>query len=244
MKKFLVILLIVVVCGIIGFSFWYGKTNEPEPQNEAASFTLDVSDFKKDLEGHETLTEWIKEYTDNITAYSGRTASIENELGDFMTQEQKEEMLALEERIKSVATIAEQREAMQRFDSILEEINNYRYTQEQALLAEQAAVQSQPQWQEPNYEGYTDSYGFKNQGVVYWNDTRYTWYSQNVLPGGGLDIPGRHVGGDDLIYDGDGYIVVASSDHAYGTTVETPFGQGKVYDTGCDSGTIDIYTNY
>lgn len=84
-----------------------------------------------------------------------------------MTQEQKEEMLALEERIKSVATIAEQREAMQRFDSILEEINNYRYTQEQALLAEQAAVQSQPQWQEPNYEGYTDSYGFKNQGVVY-----------------------------------------------------------------------------
>lgn len=179
---------------------------------------------------------------DNINAYSGRTASIENELGDFITQEQNDEMRALEEKIKNATTIAEQEEAMQRFDTILEEINNYRYAQ--VVLAEQTAAQSQSQWQESSYEGYTSSNSFKNQGVVYWNDTRYTWYSQNVLPGGGLDIPGRHVGGDDFIYDGDGYIVVASSDYAYGTTVETPFGQGKVYDTGCDSGTIDIYTNY
>lgn len=162
-----------------------------------------------------------------------------------MTQEQENEMLALEEQIKSVATIAGQKEAMQKFDSILEEINNERYAQEQALLAEQlAAESSQSQRQESSHEEYTSSNNFKSQGVVHWNDTRYTWYSQNVLPGGGLDIPGRHVGGDDFIYDDDEYIVIASSDHAYGTVVETPFGQGKVYDTGCDSGTIDVYTNY
>lgn len=96
-----------------------------------------------------------------------------------MTQDQENEMLALEEQIKSVATISEQKEAMQKFDSILEEINNERYAQEQALLAKQLATQSsesqsQPQRQESNYEGYTSSNNFKSQGVVHWNDTRYT----------------------------------------------------------------------
>ena len=103
---------------------------------------------------------------------------------------------------------------------------------------------------EPSYNGgYSgDPYGFKAAGVVYGDDgTRYTWYSQNALPGGGLtelNNNGRHVNDDGFVCDGDGYISVASSDHPIGTVVETPFGEGKVYDTGCSSGTIDIYTNY
>lgn len=95
---------------------------------------------------------------------------------------------------------------------------------------------------------YVSVSDFKYIGVIYGDDgTRYTWYSQNVLPGGGLtelNNNGRHVGKDNLIYDGDGYIAVASSDYAKGTIVKTPFGFGKVYDCGCDSGTIDIYTNF
>lgn len=93
--------------------------------------------------------------------------------------------------------------------------------------------------------GYTND--FKSAGVVYENGTRYTWYSQNVLPGGGLDelnSNGRHVDDDGYIRDGDGYIAVASSDHSQGDIVDTPWGQGKVYDSGCDSGTIDIYMNF
>ena len=134
-------------------------------------------------------------------------------------------------------TIAEQKEAIEKFDSILEDINTYRSHVEAELLAEQEQVQ------EPDYYGGSTA-SFKNQGVIYWNGMRYTWYSQNVLPGGGLNIPGRHVGENDLIYDGDQYIVVASSDYGYGTVVDTPFGAGKVYDSGCASGTIDIYTNF
>ena len=83
---------------------------------------------------------------------------------------------------------------------------------------------------------------------MYDGDTRYTWYSQNVLPGGGLtelNSNGRHVDeATGFIMDGDGYIAVASSDHPHGAVVDTPWGPGKVYDEGCDSGTIDIYTDF
>lgn len=82
------------------------------------------------------------------------------------------------------------------------------------------------------------------KGVVYFNGHRETYYSQKVLPGGGLNIPGRHVAEDGTIRDADGYICVASSDLAWGTVVETSLGPGKVYDSGCASGTIDIYTDW
>lgn len=83
-----------------------------------------------------------------------------------------------------------------------------------------------------------------SKGVVYFNGHRETYYSQKVLPGGGLNIPGRHVAEDGTIRDADGYICVASSDYPRGTIVETSLGTGKVYDTGCASGTIDIYTDW
>lgn len=81
-------------------------------------------------------------------------------------------------------------------------------------------------------------------GVVYFNGHRETYYSQRVLPGGGLDIPGRHVASDGTIRDANGYICVASSDYPKGTIVETSLGTGMVYDSGCASGTIDIYTDW
>lgn len=84
----------------------------------------------------------------------------------------------------------------------------------------------------------------KSKGVVYFNGHKETWYSQKVLPGGGLKIPGRHVDSRGLVCDGDGYICVASSDYKKGTIVETSLGTGKVYDSGCSSGTIDIYCDW
>lgn len=81
-------------------------------------------------------------------------------------------------------------------------------------------------------------------GVVYYNGHRETYYSQRVLPGGGLSIPGRHVASDGTIRDANGYICVASSDYPKGTIVETSLGTAMVYDSGCASGTIDIYTDW
>ena len=84
----------------------------------------------------------------------------------------------------------------------------------------------------------------RSKGVVYYNGHRETWYSQKVLPGRGLKIPGRHVDSRGLVCDGNGYICVASSDLAKGTIVETSLGTGKVYDCGCPENTIDIYCDW
>ena len=86
----------------------------------------------------------------------------------------------------------------------------------------------------------------RTQGVIYDGDYRYTWYSQRVLPGGGLEIDGRHVSDEGYVVDADERIVVASSDLARGTELDVPFGSGKavVLDTGCASGTIDVYTDF
>ena len=84
----------------------------------------------------------------------------------------------------------------------------------------------------------------KDKGVNYFNGHRETYYSQRVLPGHGLNIPGRHVASDGTIRDGNGYLCVASSDYPKGTVVQTSLGTAIVYDTGCASGTIDIYTDW
>lgn len=95
------------------------------------------------------------------------------------------------------------------------------------------------------YEASTNKFS-KSKGAIHYEDHKETYYSQNVLPGTSLNIPGRHVAEDGTVRDGDGYICVAanSSYLSKGTVVKTSMGPAKVYDTGCASGIIDIYTNW
>lgn len=82
---------------------------------------------------------------------------------------------------------------------------------------------------------------FLVQGIVNWNGYMFTYYSQSVLPGGGLSIPGRHVNASGYVSDGDGYIVLAGS-APKGTVYDTPFGyQGKIYDRGTSGNHLDVY---
>ena len=86
----------------------------------------------------------------------------------------------------------------------------------------------------------------RSRGAQYFDGHKETYYSENVLPGVGLNIPGRHVAEDGTIRDGEGYISVAA-DPSYlsrGSVVMTSMGPAKVYDTGCAYGTIDIYVNW
>ena len=111
------------------------------------------------------------------------------------------------------------------------------------------------EWYEPVYyydwQSIDESDGispaeFQWLGVVEDGGVTYTWYSENVLSGGGLDdlnSNGRWSDGS-FVRDGDGYIAVASSDYENGTVVDTPWGEAKVYDTGCESGKIDVYTSF
>ena len=94
---------------------------------------------------------------------------------------------------------------------------------------------------------FDNEYGISLENMaLYYNDHKETYYSQNVLPGEMLEIPGRHVAFDGTIRDEDGYICVACDYdyYAYGEIVETSIGWGKVYDTGCAYGTVDIYTDW
>lgn len=89
--------------------------------------------------------------------------------------------------------------------------------------------------------GFISLDDFLFQGVVYANGYKFTYYSQSVLPGGGLSIPGRHVNANGYVCDGDGYIVAAGS-LAMGSVVPTPFGaSAKIYDRGTTGNHIDIY---
>lgn len=84
----------------------------------------------------------------------------------------------------------------------------------------------------------------KSAGKIIYNGHIETWYSQRVLPGGGLNIPGRHVASDGTIRDKDNYICVASDTLPKGSTIMTSLGMGKVYDTGVGHSGIDIYTDW
>lgn len=101
-------------------------------------------------------------------------------------------------------------------------------------------------YEEEYVETYSTTYSpeyLMNMGVVYDGGWRYTWYSEKVLPGSGLNIPGRWSDGN-FVRDGEGYICVASEDFAKGTVLETPWGTAKVYDCGCAHGTIDMYVSW
>ena len=105
------------------------------------------------------------------------------------------------------------------------------------------------------YEQY-DSYAiysakyFCEMGEIYWGGWKWTWYSERVLPGGGLHIPGRYTDDyDGYVRDADGYICLASDDYGRGTVIDTPFGSpGKVYDQisedGRYSGCLDVYVGW
>ena len=91
---------------------------------------------------------------------------------------------------------------------------------------------------------YSASY-LKQMGVITWNNYRWTWYSQKVLPGGGLNIPGRHVDENGYVCDENDRICLASGFVDKGTVVSTPFGkEGCVYDYCATANTYDVYTNF
>ena len=125
--------------------------------------------------------------------------------------------------------------------------------------AERTAVTTEETTGEINAEGYgwvclqysapyhiMDEHLTRENGSIRCFGHRETWYSTNEAAGKATarEIPGKHVADDGTIRDENGYICVASSDLAFYSIVMTSVGPGKVYDTGCSSGTVDVYTNW
>ena len=93
-----------------------------------------------------------------------------------------------------------------------------------------------------------DAPDLRSMGVVSDGENTFTWYSENVLPGGGLhdlNNNGRTTNDEGFVTDGDGYIAIASPDESIpiGTEVDTPWGTAKVYDYN-PGDSWDVYTGW
>lgn len=124
-------------------------------------------------------------------------------------------------------------------EPVLEEIVTTAAIEEEPVVERQIEIYDySPRAYEPDY--------FEVMGVLEWGGWRWTWYSQQVLPGDGLDIPGRHVDSDGYVCDENDYICLASDYLEWGTVVNTPFGKmGRVYDCGPGAWDIlDVYVDW
>lgn len=133
---------------------------------------------------------------------------------------------------------------------------------------EEPAYEEAYYYDETAYYGYSgNDYGnpFRSDGVAQDGYGRnYTWYSQNVLSGGGLTAlnnNGRHVDeSTGYVVDGDGYIAIAvpsseirsesnpngylaADENSGGDIIDTPWGQARIYDVN-EGDAWDVYTDF
>lgn len=163
---------------------------------------------------------------------------------EVITDEQIETLRNCELEMSKALTIEKYNKYFDEFNSVIDEceaaLTEYLESQNVQIqyadnVSNSVSSNSAGTYYESNGSGLT-----KSAGVNYYNGRRETWYSSNVLY---HYKTGEWTLGSDGVYrDSDGYIIVASSDLAYGSTVDTSLGAGKVYDSGCAAGTSDIYT--
>lgn len=209
------------------------------------SATTTMVAYNTSLEGREYLQEGYIDQEQWQNEFNAKAAELESthsellELRDYLSEDNQ--AIVDNFNLDSFKYISELEETNGQFAAMRDEALPAKERQLEHQRQQRAAQQQQQQAaQQQNYSGNNNS--FKSQGVIYQNGIRYTYYSSNVLYH--YRTPEWTAGSDGIYRDNTGYIVVASSDHSQGSVVSTPFGAGKVYDSGCASGTIDIYTNF
>lgn len=219
-------------------------------------FTADsMGDFLNKAEFIQNITDYDKEMLENmmeirqgIETQEEDLKSQQQELTDLQSQlntEQQNLQAKAAATSTDLATVNAQLQAAREAQTKQEE-------EAQKKAQEEAAKQASASTGN-NTSGSSSSNGKYNipsggltpsKGRIWFNGHTETYYSQKVLPGTGLNIPGRHIASDGTIRDKDGYIVLASDDYPKGTVVETSLGAGKVYDSGSGKGNIDLYTDW
>lgn len=209
------------------------------------SATTTMVAYNTSLEGREYLQERYIDQEQWQNEFNTKAAELESthsellELRDYLSEDNQ--AIVDNFSLDSFKYISELEETSGQFAAMRDEALAAKERQLERQRQQRAAQQQQQQAaQQQSYSGNSGS--FKSQGVIYQNGIRYTYYSSNVLYH--YRTPEWNAGSDGIYRDSAGYIVVASSDHSQGSVVSTPFGAGKVYDSGCASGTIDIYTNF
>ena len=216
--------------------------------------TIDAYDMSSAAylqEGYADQEMWQKDFDGALGAVEEDIAELDG-LRDYLSQEElakldnysPDNFKYIKEVDEFSAMLAEMREnAMAEKQRQIE--------QQRAREREQTSASSNQNSSSSSSSSNSDSSSSTNgsvpnlmsAGVVNWDGYKFTWYSQKILPGGGLNIPGRHVNGAGFVCDGDGYIVAATA-FGRGTTGNSPWGAWKSYDTGVSGNTVDLYTNW
>ena len=214
---------------------------------------LSFSLAKADTSSHIEKTEYFKQVS-SILSFR-RTAKINSfktkEIVDLEIRMKKEAeekakkeaeekaKKEAEEKAKKEAEEKSKKDAAEKAKKEAEERSRKDSSQQQS--SDQSDTSELDSYPERSTEKLYDLQTFMFNGVINWQGLKFTYYSQSVLPGGGLEIPGRHVNKDGYVSDGDGYIVLAGS-APKGTVYDTPFGyQGKIYDRGTVGNHLDVY---
>ena len=213
-------------------------------------FIQNITKYDKDM-----LENMVK-VREGIEEQEAELKSRQQELRDLQSQldsEQAALQAKAEETSTDLATVNAQLEAARAAQKKQEEEAQRKADEQLAKKAQEETKQASASAGSNTSAGNNSGSGgyvipsgglTPSKGRIWYNGHTETYYSQKVLPGGGLAIPGRHIASDGTIRDADGYIVLASDDYPRGTVVETSLGAGKVYDTGSGSGNIDLYTDW
>lgn len=229
-----------------------GKESTPAERHEVTdSYTFPVEHWKN--EGYDSFPKWWKDVMSIRAERAENVDDLINEYSDYLTDSQISELKDLKKSLKNSTNLTKIEENQNKVDDIINEAKG-KQEEEQAALNEvnNTAVYSDDSSYSSansadnssyNQQSSYDGNGFKSQGVVNWNNTRYTWYSSNELYH--YQTGEWSVDSNGFYVNDDGYYIVASSDYQKGTIVDTPFGhQGIVMDSGCASGTLDMYTKF
>ena len=235
----------VTIISLSSFSLAQAKTDYIDHKSSShLNRVVEILDFRraakinsfKTKETVEIEARLKKEAEDKANKEAEEKAKKEAEEKAKKEAEEKAKKEA-EEKAKKEAEEKAKKEAEEKAKKDAEE----KAKKESAESKSSEAAVDQESYPDRSTEKLYDLQTFMFNGVINWQGLKFTYYSQSVLPGGGLQIPGRHVNKDGYVSDGDGYIVLAGS-APKGTVYDTPFGyQGKIYDRGTVGNHLDVY---
>ena len=209
-------------------------------------------EYKYEEEGFNDFQDWWDAVLEERASWEGKADEAIEKYGDYLTEKQENRLQELEDEILNATNMTCITNKSGLFKTITNEAQK-KMDEEAAQTAAANAAAAQYTYQNQNvdnsyYSGSGSSSGnysgdgFKSQGVVNWNGTRYTWYSSNSLYH--YRTPEWTVNSDGFYTNSDGYLICASDDYAQGTIVDTPWGEAIVEDCGAGSGTLDMYTKF
>lgn len=180
-------------------------------------------------DGYDNVIDWYNDLQAKKADAVGIADEAIKVYSSIITDEERDMLYSLENRMTTAVTMNIYNEAYDQINELMDELDS-----------------RMPKISYSSYSGgyYGGPEGVltKSGGVNSFGGRRETWYSSNVLWHYRTNEWTPDANG--VYRDADGYVVVAASDLAQGSIVETSHGTGKVYDSGCAAGTTDIYTNW